>query len=463
MLKIFNTLTHQKEEFKPIDSGKVRMYVCGVTLYDLCHIGHGRTFIIFDVVARYLRYIGYSLKYVRNITDIDDKIIQHAAKKGKSCHQLIKIMIKEMYTDFDLLLIDRPDQEPQATQHINEIIEIIQKLIKRNHAYVAKNGDIMFSIKSYKKYGILSRQNLKKLQSGARVKVNNTKNNSIDFVLWKMSKLGEPSWKSPWGQGRPGWHIECSAINFKQFGTHFDIHGGGSDLMFPHHENEIAQSSCAHGNPYVNYWMHTGMVMVNQEKMSKSLHNFLTIRDVINQYDAETIRYFLMSSHYRNQLNYNEKSIHQSRSSLERLYLALRGTNTSIQSIKEDKFEIRFRSAMNDDFNIPVACSILFEIAYKINCLKNKNSIEADNLGATMRKLAKVLGLLQQQPEKFLQNIMIINQPTIEKIKILIHQRNNARKIKDWKLADTTRSQLNEMNIVLEDTNEGTTWRHKNY
>ncbi|VTR25117.1 Cysteine--tRNA ligase [Serratia fonticola] len=331
MLKIFNTLSRQKEEFKPIHAGKVGMYVCGVTIYDLCHIGHGRTFVAFDVVARYLRYLGYSLNYVRNVTDVDDKIIRRAAENGETCDQLTTRMLAEMHADFDSLLIERPDQEPRATHHIEEIIEITQRLLARDHAYVASNGDVMFSIDSDPQYGLLSRQDLEQLQAGARVEIDDVKRNPMDFVLWKMSKPGEPSWESPWGPGRPGWHIECSAMNCKQLGAHFDIHGGGSDLMFPHHENEIAQSSCAHDGPYVNYWMHSGMVMIDREKMSKSLNNFFTIRDVLGYYDAETVRYFLMSGHYRSQLNYSEDNLKQARASLERLYTALRGTDANAQ------------------------------------------------------------------------------------------------------------------------------------
>ncbi|MDU5846607.1 MAG: cysteine--tRNA ligase, partial [Cronobacter sakazakii] len=322
MLKIFNTMSRQKEEFKPIHAGEVGMYVCGITVYDLCHIGHGRTFIAFDVVARYLRFLGYKLKYVRNITDIDDKIIKRANENGEDFVALVDRMVAEMHKDFDALNILRPDSEPRATQHIPEIIEIVEQLIARGHAYVAGNGDVMFAVESDADYGKLSRQDLEQLQAGARVEVADSKRNPMDFVLWKMSKPGEPSWPSPWGDGRPGWHIECSAMNCKQLGSHFDIHGGGSDLMFPHHENEIAQSTCAHDGEYVNYWMHSGMVMVDREKMSKSLGNFFTVRDVLQHYDAETVRYFLMSGHYRSQLNYSEENLKQARASLERLYTA---------------------------------------------------------------------------------------------------------------------------------------------
>ncbi|ALD43707.1 cysteine--tRNA ligase [Serratia sp. OLHL2] len=461
MLKIFNTLSRQKEEFKPIHAGKVGMYVCGVTIYDLCHIGHGRTFVAFDVVARYLRYLGYSLNYVRNVTDVDDKIIRRAAENHETCDQLTERMLAEMHADFDALLIDRPDSEPRATQHIAEIIEITQRLIDRDHAYVASNGDVMFSIDSDPQYGLLSRQDLEQLQAGARVEIDDVKRNPMDFVLWKMSKPGEPSWQSPWGPGRPGWHIECSAMNCKQLGTHFDIHGGGSDLMFPHHENEIAQSSCAHDGPYVNYWMHSGMVMIDKEKMSKSLDNFFTIRDVLGHYDAETVRYFLMSGHYRSQLNYSEENLKQARTALERLYTALRGTDANAAPAGGEAFEARFREAMDDDFNTPEAYSALFDLAREVNRLKGEDMAAASGMAAELRKLANVLGLLQQEPEQFLQGGAQVDDGEVAEIEALIKQRNEARAAKDWALADAARDRLNEMNIVLEDGPQGTTWRRK--
>ncbi|MEL5638408.1 cysteine--tRNA ligase [Serratia marcescens] len=461
MLKIFNTLSRQKEEFKPIHAGKVGMYVCGVTIYDLCHIGHGRTFVAFDVVARYLRYLGYSLNYVRNVTDVDDKIIRRAAENHETCDQLTERMLAEMHADFDALLIDRPDSEPRATQHIAEIIEITQRLIDRDHAYVASNGDVMFSIDSDPQYGLLSRQDLEQLQAGARVEIDDVKRNPMDFVLWKMSKPGEPSWQSPWGPGRPGWHIECSAMNCKQLGTHFDIHGGGSDLMFPHHENEIAQSSCAHDGPYVNYWMHSGMVMIDKEKMSKSLDNFFTIRDVLGHYDAETVRYFLMSGHYRSQLNYSEENLKQARTALERLYTALRGTDANAAPAGGEAFEARFREAMDDDFNTPEAYSALFDLAREVNRLKGEDMAAASGMAAELRKLANVLGLLQQEPEQFLQGGAQVDDGEVAEIESLIKQRNEARAAKDWALADAARDRLNEMNIVLEDGPQGTTWRRK--
>ncbi len=462
MLKIYNTLSRQKEEFKPIHAGAVGMYVCGITVYDLCHIGHGRTFVAFDVVARYLRYLGYSLKYVRNITDVDDKIIKRANENGESIEVLTNRMISEMHADFAALNILPPDCEPRATRHISEIIEIVEKLIARDHAYVASNGDVMFSVDSDPNYGQLSRQDLDQLQAGARVDVaEDVKRNPMDFVLWKMSKANEPGWDSPWGEGRPGWHIECSAMNCKQLGDHFDIHGGGSDLMFPHHENEIAQSSCAHDGPYVNYWMHSGMVMVDREKMSKSLGNFFTMRDVLAHYDAETVRYFLMSGHYRSQLNYGEDNLKQARSALERLYIALRNTDASALPAGGEVFEARFREAMDDDFNTPEAYSVLFDLAREVNRMKAENVAAVDGLAATLRSLAGVLGLLAQDPELFLQSGAQDANDNSAEIDALVQMRINARKEKNWAQADVARDKLNELGIVLEDGPQGTSWRRK--
>ena len=463
MLKIFNTMTRQKEEFKPIHAGEVGMYVCGITVYDLCHIGHGRTFVSFDVVARYLRFLGYKLKYVRNITDIDDKIIKRANENGESFVALVDRMIVEMHKDFDALNILRPDSEPRATHHIAEIIEITERLIAKGHAYVADNGDVMFDVPTDADYGKLSRQDLDQLQAGARVDVVDVKRNPMDFVLWKMSKEGEPSWPSPWGAGRPGWHIECSAMNCKQLGNHFDIHGGGSDLMFPHHENEIAQSTCAHDGEYVNYWMHSGMVMVDREKMSKSLGNFFTVRDVLKYYDAETVRYFLMSGHYRSQLNYSEDNLKQARSALERLYTALRGTvHSDVEFARSAQYVERFKEAMDDDFNTPVAYAVLFDLAKEVNNAKQAgNSEEANSAATCLRTLAAVLALLEQDAEVFLQSGAQADDSEVAEIESLIQQRLDARKAKDWAAADAARDRLNEMGIVLEDGPQGTTWRRK--
>ncbi|EPL6454304.1 MULTISPECIES: cysteine--tRNA ligase [Providencia] len=462
MLQIFNTLSRQKEEFKPIHAGKIGMYVCGITIYDLCHIGHGRTFVAFDAISRYLRYLGYDLNYVRNVTDIDDKIIKRAAENNESVEELTTRMLAEMHKDFDALNILRPDSEPRATRHIGEIITLTESLIERGHAYVADNGDVMFEVKTDPNYGLLSRQDLEQLQAGARVEVADVKRNPMDFVLWKMSKEGEPSWESPWGLGRPGWHIECSAMNSKTLGNHFDIHGGGSDLMFPHHENEIAQSTCAHDGPYVNYWMHSGMVMVDREKMSKSLNNFFTIRDVLEYYDAETVRYFLLSGHYRSQLNYTEENLKQARTALERMYTALRGTDKSAKAAGGEAFKARFVEAMNDDFNTPEAYSVLFDMVREINRLKAEDMAAANGMAAELRELAGVLGLLEQDPESFLKGgAQGEDDAEVAKIEALIQQRLDARQNKDWAQADAARDALTAMGIVLEDSSAGTTWRRK--
>ncbi|WP_394165360.1 cysteine--tRNA ligase [Photobacterium piscicola] len=460
MLKIYNSLTRQKEVFTPIHPGKVGMYVCGVTIYDLCHIGHGRTFVSFDVVSRYLRYSGYDLTFVRNITDIDDKIIKRAAENGESCESLTERLISEMHADFDALGMKRPDVEPRATQFIAEIIALCERLIDRGFAYVASNGDVMFEVSKYDDYGRLSKQDLDQLQAGARVDIDMAKRSPLDFVLWKMSKPGEPTWESPWGPGRPGWHIECSAMNSSILGDHFDIHGGGSDLQFPHHENEIAQSCCAHDGQYVNTWMHSGMVMVDREKMSKSLGNFFTIRDVLNHYDPETVRYFLMSGHYRSQLNYSEDNLKQARSALERLYTSLRGLDTSVEVAGGEEFVARFKEAMDDDFNTPEAYSALFDMAREINRLKTDDIAAASLLGARMRELADILGLLSQDPETFLQG-GAGEEDDVAEIEGLIQQRLDARAAKDWAAADDARDKLLAMGIILEDGVQGTTWRRK--
>lgn len=460
MLKIYNSLTRQKEVFTPIHPGKVGMYVCGVTIYDLCHIGHGRTFVSFDVVSRYLRYSGYDLTFVRNITDIDDKIIKRAAENGESCESLTERLIGEMHADFDALGMKRPNVEPRATQFIAEIIALCERLIERGFAYVASNGDVMFEVSKYDDYGRLSKQDLDQLQAGARVDIDMAKRSPLDFVLWKMSKPGEPTWESPWGPGRPGWHIECSAMNSSILGDHFDIHGGGSDLQFPHHENEIAQSCCAHDGQYVNTWMHSGMVMIDREKMSKSLGNFFTIRDVLNHYDPETVRYFLMSGHYRSQLNYSEDNLKQARSALERLYTSLRGLDTSVEAVGGEEFIARFKEAMDDDFNTPEAYSALFDMAREINRLKTDDIAAASLLGARMRELADILGLLSQDPETFLQG-GAGEEDNVAEIEGLIQQRLDARAAKDWAAADDARDKLLAMGIILEDGAQGTTWRRK--
>jgi cysteinyl-tRNA synthetase len=459
MLKLYNSLSRQKEEFKPILPGKVGMYVCGITIYDLCHIGHGRTFVAFDMIVRYLRYSGYDVNFLRNITDVDDKIIKRAAENNESCDSLTERLISEMHRDFDSLNMKRPDFEPKATLHMPEIIEMVEQLIEKEHAYVSGNGDVLFSVSSFPEYGRLSGQNLEQLKAGARVEVEDTKRDPMDFVLWKMSKPGEPTWESPWGPGRPGWHIECSAMNSKHLGQHFDIHGGGSDLQFPHHENEIAQSCCAHNTPYVNYWMHTGMVMVDKEKMSKSLNNFFTIRDVLVHYDAATIRYFLLSGHYRSQLNYSEDNLKQAKSALERLYTALKDLDLTVEPAAAENFVAKFKQAMDDDFNTPEAYSVLFDMVREINRLKLTDIAQASALAVRLKELADVLGILDQDVDTFFKGET--NDDEVAQVEALIAERNRARVEKDWPAADVARDGLNALGVILEDGPSGTTWRKK--
>lgn len=464
MLQIYNSLTHRKEEFKPLTPGKVSLYVCGVTIYDYCHIGHARTYVAFDVVVRYLRYRGYDVTFVRNVTDVDDKIINRAAETNADINAITEQFLTYMHEDFDALNLTRPDIEPRVTTHMPEIIEIIETLLAKNHAYVANSGDILFDVSSFPDYGKLSGQALEQLQAGARVAVVEDKRDPLDFVLWKKAKAGEPSWSSPWGEGRPGWHIECSAMSGKHLGTHFDIHGGGSDLQFPHHENEIAQSSCAHDTPYVNYWMHTGMVQVNEEKMSKSLDNFFTIREVLKVYDAETVRFFLLSGHYRSQLNYSESHLDQARASLERLYTALREIDSSaVSATTRANYEPTFTAALNDDFNVPEAMSVIFELARELNRLRAVDTVEAkikaQEIAGLMREYGAVLGILEQTPEHFLHGGG--DSDEVATIEVLIKQRNDARAAKDWAGADQARDALQAMGIVLEDSAEGTRWRRQ--
>ncbi|MBY5922139.1 cysteine--tRNA ligase [Ferrimonas balearica] len=460
MLQIFNTLTRQKEEFKPIEPGKVGLYVCGVTIYDYCHIGHARTYVAFDTMVRYLRSKGLDVTYVRNITDVDDKIIKRAAENGESCDALVARFTQAMYEDFDALNLVRPDIEPTVTGHMGEIIDIIQTLVDKGHAYVTDAGDVWFEVKSFADYGKLSRQDLEQLQSGARVEVDESKRNPMDFALWKSAKPGEPSWSSPWGEGRPGWHIECSAMNGKHLGKVFDIHGGGSDLMFPHHENEVAQSCCAHDTNYVNYWIHSGMVQVNKEKMSKSLNNFFTIREVLKAYQAESVRYFLLSSHYRSQLNYSEENLNQAHAALERLYTALRGVTPATEVNLDNDHVRRFNAAMDDDFNTAEALPVLFDLARELNITKEDGEAEqAAHLAGLMRHLGATLGLLEQAPEAFLQGGG--DDDEVAKIEGLIKARNDARASKDWAAADAARDELTAMGIVLEDGAGGTSWRRK--
>ena len=458
MLQLFNTKTRQKERFQPLVEGKVGLYVCGITVYDLSHMGHARTYLSFDVLVRYLRHLNFDVKYVRNITDVDDKIIARANANNESAEALTERTIGMMHEDFAALNLLEPDVEPRVTGHMSEIIDVIQRLIDKGFAYQAQSGDVLFDVSKYNDYGKLSRQNLEQLQAGARVEVAQGKDDPLDFVLWKTAKPGEPSWTSPWGEGRPGWHIECSAMNHKHLGEHFDIHGGGSDLIFPHHENEVAQSCCAFDTPYVNTWMHTGMVQVNDEKMSKSLGNFFTLRDVLAEHDAEILRFFLMSAHYRSQLSYSQDNIDQAKSALERLYTALRGVDVnSVTDLSYGGYLARFETAMNDDLNVPEAYSVLFDLARDLNKQKD-NTEEAGKLAAVLKGIGGILGFLQRDPEAFLQSG---GDDDAAEIEALIKARNDARAAKDWGAADAARDKLTAMGIVLEDGAQGTTWRRQ--
>ena len=462
MLHIYNTLTRQKELFTPLHESKVGLYVCGITVYDLSHMGHARTYLSFDLMVRYLSHKGYDVNYVRNITDIDDKIIQRANENGETTSALTERTIAMMHEDFAAIGLLEPDIEPRVTTHMPEIVAIIERLIQRGHAYQAKSGDVLFDVSSYADYGKLSKQDLDQLNMGSRVDVDSDKDDPMDFVLWKTVKPGEPSWSSPWGEGRPGWHIECSAMNQKHLGEHFDIHGGGSDLIFPHHENEVAQSCCAYDTPYVNYWVHAGMVQVDSEKMSKSLGNFFTLRDVLQQHDAETLRYFLMSAHYRSQLSYSENNITQARSALERLYTSLRDVKANtLVDMQSTDYITRFDKAMDDDFNTPEAMAVLFDVAKELNRAKAEGEAgheRASDLAGVLINLGKVLGILQRSPSEYLQGEQQDDDEVAE-IEGLIKARNDARAAKDWAAADAARDALNALNIILEDGPSGTTWR----
>ncbi|QJC34356.1 cysteine--tRNA ligase [Enterobacteriaceae endosymbiont of Donacia crassipes] len=468
MLKIFNTLSKKKEFFSPINKKQVKIYVCGITTYDMCHIGHGRTFIIFDVIIRYLKFLGYEIKYIRNITDIDDKIINIAKKKNQNIKYFTKNIINNISKDFNNLNILPPYFEPKVTDHIKDIICIIEKLLINNTAYIAKNGDIMFSIKKYLNYGILSKQKINLLKSTLRIKNINFKKNYKDFILWKLISKLEIGWISPWGYGRPGWHIECSTLSRKYLGKCFDIHGGGNDLIFPHHENELAQSSCIDKKFYVNYWIHTGMIIINNKKMSKSLKNTLKIKDILSKYNKEVVRYFLTATHYRSPIIYNEIKLRQVQSVLHKLYISLSYQSYSfkiVENLKNNFFllEQQFYNAMNDDFNTPKAYSILFKISRKINiAYQQKKYLITNYLILKLKKLGNILGLLFYNPKTYLQkNINLHNFYDKNEIEQLIKIRNIARHNKLWNKADLIRKKLKNKNIFLEDTINGTIWKKK--
>ncbi|ADE10915.1 cysteine--tRNA ligase [Sideroxydans lithotrophicus] len=489
MLKIYNTLARDKQEFKPIIPNTVRMYVCGMTVYDYCHLGHARVMVVFDMVYRWLKASGYDVTYVRNITDIDDKIIKRAAENKESIHALTQRFIDAMHEDADTLGVQRPDHEPRATQYVPQMLEMVAQLEQNGLAYQAADGDVNYAVRKFDGYGKLSGKSLEDLRAGERVEVVSDKHDPLDFVLWKHAKDGEADevkWDSKWGKGRPGWHLECSAMASDILGNHFDIHGGGADLQFPHHENEIAQSEGAHRCQYVNYWMHNGFVRVDNEKMSKSLGNFFTIREVLKKYDAEVVRFFILRAHYRSPLNYSDVHLDDAKGALTRLYTALKSApSSSILPPEGEGSEFpspsgrgargegvidwdtphaaRFKSAMDDDFNTPEAIAVLFDLANEVN---RSQSVTA---AAELKTLAGVLGLLQRDPQDFLQGRASMNltvpTPTLEAsggaldIDALIEARIAAKKSKNFAEADRIRKELLGAGIVLEDTPQGTTWR----
>ena len=474
-LRIYNTLNKKKEKFIPLQPGKVKIYVCGITAYDYCHIGHARSAVVFDVIVKYLRYLNYNVTFVRNFTDIDDKIIKRAQKEHKLPHEIARYFIKAFYEDMEALGVARADIEPKATEHIPEMITLIEKLLQKDYAYTA-HGDVYFSVERFPQYGKLSGRTLDEMLAGARVEINPQKRHPLDFALWKKAKPNEPWWESPWGRGRPGWHLECSVMSMKYLGETLDIHGGGQDLIFPHHENEIAQSEAATDKPFAKYWIHHGFVMVNQEKMSKSLGNFFTIREVLAKFHPEALRLFFLSHHYRSPIDFSDVALKETTNALERVYLTLKRAQDKIgkpvkfeeQALKDEPLykqltalENKFKEAMDDDFNTALALAHLFSGIKAINVYLEEKQPEKTLLAwavVKIKTLGKVLGLYQSSPEAFLTQGVSL---TKEEIQILIDKRSEARKKKDWATADTIRERLRLAGILLEDTPEGTTWRRK--
>ena len=460
MLKIYNSLSRSKQDFIPIEPGKVRMYVCGMTVYDYCHLGHARVMVVFDMINRWLRADGFDVTYVRNITDIDDKIIKRAAENHEPIDALTGRFIAAMDEDAARLGVEKPEHEPRATQYVPGMIAMIQALMANGLAYVAKSGDVCYSVHKFPGYGKLSGKSLDDLRAGERVDVAVGKDDPLDFVLWKSAKPGEPQWDSPWGQGRPGWHIECSVMSDALLGEHFDIHGGGADLQFPHHENEIAQSEGTHGHQHVNYWIHNGFVRVDNEKMSKSLGNFFTIREVLERYDAEVVRFFILRAHYRSPLNYSDQHLDDAKGALTRLYTALKNVPPHPSPLTphpdvdwHDPYAAAFKSAMEDDFNTAEAVAVLFDLANEANKTHDKQ------LAGLLKALGGVLGLLQRDPSEFLQGGAGESGCTPEQIEQRIAERIAAKKAKDYAAADRIRKELLDAGIVLEDTPQGTVWR----
>ncbi|MEJ2307709.1 MAG: cysteine--tRNA ligase [Gammaproteobacteria bacterium] len=459
MLVIHNDLTGKKEEFVPIEPGKVSMYVCGMTVYDLCHLGHARVMVVFDVVFRFLKALGYDVTYVRNITDIDDKIINRANENGEPFMELTNRFISAMHEDSAALGVESPSEEPRATDYMQRIITMIETLIVRGHAYEADNGDVYYAVDSFPDYGKLSGKSIEDLRAGARVEPGEGKRDPMDFALWKAAKPGEPAWDSPWGRGRPGWHIECSAMSTDLLGNHFDIHGGGADLSFPHHENEIAQSEGCTGETFVNYWMHNGFVRINDEKMSKSLGNFFTVREILQHYRAEEVRYFILTSQYRSPLNYDEEHLQNARGALTRFYTSLRGMPAGNKPAGGEEHVENFMRAMKDDFNTPEALAAMFELARDLNKARDEDPGKAAGLAAQLRYLGGILGILQDDPEAWLKGGVSQAGPSDEEIEAMIEQRIQARAARNWAEADRIRDELDALGIVLEDGAGGTSWR----
>ena len=454
MVKIYNTLAREKQDFVPIEPGRVRMYVCGMTVYDYCHLGHARVMVVFDIVRRWLRAVGYEVTYVRNITDIDDKIIRRAQENHETIEALTARYIAAMEEDAAALGVEKPDAEPRATDYVPDMLDMIRMLEQRGLAYQAADRDVNYAVRKFPGYGKLSGKSLEDLRAGERVEVDQAKHDPLDFVLWKHAKEGEPYWESQWGRGRPGWHIECSAMSSALLGNHFDIHGGGQDLQFPHHENEIAQSEGAHGGTFVNYWMHNGFVRVDNEKMSKSLGNFFTVREILERYDAEVVRFFIVRAHYRSPLNYSDQHLEDAKQALTRLYTALKGYETVPAALDWSHPQAaRFREAMNDDFNTPEAVAVLFEVANELN--KSRAPQDA----ALLKALAAILGLLQRVSSEFLQASIGTESLDAQRVEALIEARTRARKARNFAEADRIRQELLDGGIVLEDTAQGTLWR----
>lgn len=481
-LRVYNTLSGTKEEFKPLVPGKVSMYVCGVTVYDHCHIGHARANVVFDMIYRYLRHAGYDVTYVRNYTDVDDKIINRANQEGVPYNVISERFIAEFDRDMAALGLDLPSHQPKATEHITEMIDVISRLVDKGYAYAA-DGDVYFCVEKFDPYLKLSKRNLDEMQAGARIEVGEKKRHPMDFALWKGSKPGEPFWKSPWGEGRPGWHIECSAMSMKYLGETFDIHGGGKDLVFPHHENEIAQSEAANGKPFANYWIHNGFVNINSEKMSKSLGNFFTIKEVLEKYDAEVLRFFLLSAHYRSPIDFSDQNLREAEAGLERIYAALAGIDEAAAKGEENAegeadeelagktatIADRFREAMDDDFNTAQALGFVFDLVRSANRVlaegRGENRELLIDAGSRIREVGVVLGLFMSEPNAFaerLKNRKAAELPiAAEEIERLIAERLAARAARDFRRADEIRDNLAAQGIMLLDSPQGTTWKVK--